>query len=364
MITNKKVYNFGAGPSALPDEVFEQAAAAVIDFNSSGLSILEISHRSDLFLDVMEEAESLIRKLLDIPEDYEVLFLQGGGSQQFAMIPLNLLSYDKTAYFVDSGVWAKKAFEESERIGRSVVLASSSESTYSYIPKEFSVPEDAAYLHITTNNTIYGTQWFDVPKVNCPLVADASSDILCQNINVADYGLIYAGAQKNLGPAGITVVIVKKELLGSSKRVLPKIFDYNEHAKAKSLYNTPPVYAIYVMLLMLRWIEKTGGITAIEKLNREKATLLYGEIDRNPLFKGHAVTEDRSLMNIVFQMVNPEMEKKFLEVTKQLNIVGIKGHRSFGGFRVSLYNAIPLSHVEYLVSIMNDFSQEFAQQKI
>lgn len=359
MITNKKVYNFGAGPSALPDEVFEQAAAAVLDFNSSGLSILEISHRSDLFMEVMEEAELLLRKLMNIPEEYEVLFLQGGGSQQFAMIPLNLLPYDKTAYFVDSGVWAKKAFEESERIGRSVIIASSAEKYYNYIPKQFAIADDTAYLHITTNNTIYGTQWFDIPKVNCPLVADASSDILCQNINVINYGLIYAGAQKNLGPAGITIVIIKKELLGSSKRVLPKIFDYNEHAKAKSLYNTPPVYAIYVMLLTLRWIEKKGGVTEIEKLNKQKAALLYNEIDKNPLFEGHAIIEDRSLMNVVFQMTNPDLEKKFMEVANQLDVVGIKGHRSFGGFRVSLYNAIPLSHVEYLVSLMRDFSLEF-----
>lgn len=359
MITERKVYNFGAGPSALPDEVFAEAAEAVKEYKSSGLSILEISHRSNLFVDVMIEAETLLRKLMQIPEDYEVLFLQGGGSQQFAMIPMNLLPDHKTAYYIDSGVWAKKAFEESKRIGSTAILASSAETTYNYVPKDFIVPDDAAYLHITTNNTIYGTQCFDVPKTNYPLIADASSDILCQNINVSDYGLIYAGAQKNLGPAGVTVVIIKKELLGSSKRTLPKIFDYQEHVNAKSLYNTPPVYAIYVMLLNLRWLQKNGGVSAIEKINRQKAALLYEEIDRNPLFKGHAVENDRSLMNVVFKIINPELEKKFLEVASQSDIVGIKGHRSFGGFRVSLYNANPVGHVHHLVNLMKNFTVEF-----
>lgn len=358
-MTERKVYNFGAGPSALPQEVLVEAAEAVKEYKSSGLSIMEISHRSSLFVDVMTEAESLLRKLMQVPEAYEILFLQGGGSQQFAMIPLNLLPGHKIAYYIESGVWAKKAYEESKRIGNTAILASSKESNYSYIPKDLIVPDDAAYLHITTNNTIYGTQWFEIPKIDCPLVADASSDILCQNINVTDYGLIYAGAQKNLGPAGVTIVIIKKELLGSSKRTLPKIFDYQEHVNAKSLYNTPPVYPIYVTLLTLRWLEKNGGISAIEKINREKASLLYQEIDRNPLFKGHAEENDRSLMNVVFHTINPELEKKFLEVATQSNVVGIKGHRTFGGFRVSLYNAIPLAHVQYLVDLMKEFAVKF-----
>jgi len=361
MITERKVYNFGAGPSALPQEVFAEAAQAVKNYQSSGLSILEISHRSNLFMDIMLEAETQIRSLMQIPDHYEVLFLQGGGSQQFAMIPLNLLPDDKTAYYIDSGIWAKKAFEESETIGRSAILVSSEKNSYNSIPKEFSVPQDAAYLHLTTNNTIYGTQWFNAPKINCPLIADASSDILCQEINVADYDLIYAGAQKNLGTAGVTVVIIKKDLLGRSKRVIPKIFDYQQHAKAKSLYNTPATYAIYVMLLTLRWIKKMGGVSEIEKLNRQKAALLYNEIDSNPLYKGHAVLEDRSLMNVVFQMTNPEMEKKFLKAAELFDIIGIQGHRSFGGFRVSLYNAIPLGHVEHLVSLMNQFREESVQ---
>jgi phosphoserine aminotransferase len=359
MITNKKAYNFGAGPSALPDEVFAAAAEAVKEYKSSGLSILEISHRSNLFIDILYEAETLLRELMQIPGDYDILFLHGGGSQQFAMIPMNLLPDHKTAYYIDSGVWAKKAFEESRRIGNTLILASSAESTYNYIPKDFSVPDDAAYLHITTNNTIYGTQWFDVPKTNHPLIADASSDILCQKIDVTNYGLIYAGAQKNLGTAGVTIVIMQKTLLGSSKRTLPKIFDYQEHVNAKSLYNTAPVYAIYVMLLTLRWLQKMGGVTVIEKINREKAALLYAEIDNNPLFKGHAVENDRSLMNIAFQMMRPELEEKFLEVTAQSGIVGIKGHRIFGGLRVSLYNAIPIGHVHYLVDLMKDFTVKF-----
>ncbi len=359
MNISKKTYNFGAGPSALPDEVFSEAAEAVREYKSTGLSILEISHRSDMFTDVMSETEALLRTLMGISEDYEVLFLQGGGSQQFAMIPMNLLPYDKTAYYIDSGVWSRKAFEESERIGKTIILKSSMKDNYNHIPREFIIPEDAAYLHITTNNTIYGTQWFDIPKTNFPLIADASSDILSQKINVNDYGLIYAGAQKNLGPAGVTVVIIKKTLLGSSMRILPKIFDYNEHAKAKSLYNTPPVYAIFVMLLTLRWINKTGGVSEIEKRNKQKASLLYEEIDNNPLFKGHAIKADRSLKNVVFQMTEPELENNFLEFASLHNITGIKGHRSFGGFRVSLYNATTIEDVKHLVSVMRDFTSKF-----
>lgn len=358
-IQNKKVYNFGAGPSVLPPEVYNEASSAVKEYKNSGMSILEISHRSDLFEEIILETTSLLRSLMKIPNDYYILFLQGGGSQQFAMIPMNLLAVDETAYYIDSGVWAKRAQEESSKIGRSIILASSSSDNYNYIPKDYRIPDDASYLHITTNNTIYGTQWLNVPKTSIPLIADASSDILSKEINITDYGLLYAGAQKNLGPAGVTLVIIKKDIIGKSKRILPKIFDYNEHVNAKSLYNTPPVFAIYVMLLNLRWLQKSGGVTYIEKLNFSKADLLYRELDSNPLFIGHSVKEDRSIMNITFRITQPGLEKTFLETTTKHGIAGIKGYRSVGGFRVSTYNAVPIENIQYLVEIMKEFSAKF-----
>lgn len=305
-------HNFGAGPCILPQEVFKEASQAIIDFNDSGLSILEISHRSKAFEAVIEEAQALVRELLAVPAGYSVLFLQGGASQQFAQVPMNLLPQSGKAAYLDSGTWATKALKEAQKFGNVQVVASSKDANYNYVPKDFEIPADASYFHYTSNNTIYGTELFETPQSSIPVVCDMSSDILSREINVADYGLIYAGAQKNMGPAGVTLVIVKDDLLGKTGRDIPAIFDYRKHIEAKSLYNTPPVYAIYVSLLNLRWLKAKGGIAEIERENIIKARTLYDEIERNPLFKGTAAVEDRSRMNVTFVMDSPEQEKKLL----------------------------------------------------
>lgn len=351
-------HNFGAGPCILPKEVFQEAAAAVLDFNNTGLSILEISHRSKDFEQVMQETEALVRELMQVPTDYSILFLQGGASQQFAMIPMNLLPEGGKAAYLDTGVWASKAAKEATKLGAVEIVASSADRNYSYIPKVFSVPTDAAYFHYTSNNTIYGTEIFQVPAVDIPVVVDMSSDILSRSINVADYDLIYAGAQKNMGPAGVTLVIVKNDILAKSGRTIPAIFDYQAHALAGSMYNTPPVFAIYVSMLNLRWLKNKGGVEVIEQENIIKARTLYEEIDRNSLFKGTAELEDRSLMNITFVMDTAEHEAAFLELAKERGIVGIKGHRSVGGFRASVYNALTLSSINALVDVMKEFEEK------
>lgn len=350
-------HNFGAGPCILPKEVFQEASEAVIDFNNTGLSILEISHRSKEFEEVVTEAEALVRELLNVPEDYSVLFLQGGASQQFAMIPMNLMPEGGKAAYLDTGVWASKAAKEAAILGQVDVVASSKDKNYTYIPKNYSVPEDAAYLHYTSNNTIYGTEVFDTPKTNLPLVVDMSSDIFSRVINVSDYDLIYAGAQKNLGPAGLTLVIIKNSLLGKSGRVLPSIFDFAQHAKAGSMYNTPPVYSIFVSMLNLRWLKAKGGVGVIEQENIIKARALYDEIDRNPFFKGTAEIEDRSRMNVTFVMDTPEREAEFLQLAKERGLVGIKGHRSVGGFRASVYNALTMISINALIDAMKEFEE-------
>ncbi|SMG16630.1 3-phosphoserine/phosphohydroxythreonine transaminase [Sphingobacterium psychroaquaticum] len=352
-------HNFGAGPCILPKEVFQEAAQAVIDFNNSGLSILEISHRSKDFEQVVIETEALVRELLAVPADYSVLFLQGGASQQFAMVPMNLLPEGGKAAYLDTGVWASKAAKEASKLGNVEIVASSSDKNYTYIPKVFTVPTDAAYFHYTSNNTIYGTEIFEAPKVNVPLVVDMSSDILSRTINVADYDLIYAGAQKNMGPAGVTLVIVKNDILGKSGRTIPAIFDYRSHALAGSMYNTPPVYSIYVSMLNLRWLKAKGGIEVIERENIIKARTLYDEIDRNPFFRGTANLEDRSRMNVSFVMDTAEQEAEFLELAKERGLIGIKGHRSVGGFRASIYNALTLSSINALVDAMKEFEERY-----
>jgi len=353
-------HNFGAGPCILPQEVFKEASQAIIDFNNSGLSILEISHRSKAFEGVIEEAEALVRELLSVPAGYSVLFLQGGASQQFAMVPMNLLPQAGKAAYLDSGTWASKAYKEAQKFGTIEVVASSKEANYNYVPKDFEIPTDAAYFHYTSNNTIYGTELFEAPTSPIPLVCDMSSDILSREINVADFGLIYAGAQKNMGPAGVTLVIVKNDLLGKTGRDLPSIFDYRKHIDANSLYNTPPVYAIYVSLLNLRWLKSKGGIAEIERENIIKARTLYDEIERNPLFKGTAAVEDRSRMNVTFVMENPEQEKAFLALTEERGFVGLKGHRSVGGFRASIYNALTITSINALVDLMQEFADKSA----
>lgn len=352
--------NFGAGPSILPQEVFKQASEAVLNFNDTGLSILEISHRSPEFGAVMDEANQLVRDLLNVPEGYSVLFLQGGASLQFSMVPANLLGEGQTAAYLDTGTWASKAMKEARLFGNVVSVASSKEDNYTYIPKEYEIPADAAYFHCTSNNTIFGTEIFEFPKSPVPMVSDMSSDIFSRKINVADFGLIYAGAQKNMGPAGVVLVIVKDELLGLAGRKLPSMLDYKIHVDNKSLYNTPSVFAIYASMLNLRWLKSKGGVEQIEQENIAKAKTLYEEIDRNPLFKGTCRPEDRSRMNVCFVTENPEHEKPFLKFATERGMVGIKGHRSVGGFRASIYNALPITSVYSLIDAMREFAQENA----
>ncbi|WP_099370981.1 3-phosphoserine/phosphohydroxythreonine transaminase [Sphingobacterium sp. 1.A.5] len=350
-------HNFGAGPCILPKEVFEEASRAVIDFNGTGLSILEISHRSKEFEEVIAETESLVRELLNVPAGYSVLFLQGGASQQFAMVPLNLLPEGGFASYLDTGVWATKAAKEAKKIGQIDIVASSSDQNYSYIPKDFAIPADSSYFHYTSNNTIYGTEVFHKPNTSVPTVVDMSSDILSRTIDVSEFDLIYAGAQKNMGPAGVTLVVIKDELFGKSGKTIPTIFDYESHAKAGSMYNTPPVFSIYVSMLNLRWLKAKGGIEVIEQENIIKARTLYDEIDRNPFFKGTAAVEDRSRMNVTFVMDTPELEAEFLALAKERNLIGIKGHRSVGGFRASIYNALSISSINALIDTMREFEE-------
>ncbi|MES2810099.1 MAG: 3-phosphoserine/phosphohydroxythreonine transaminase [Bacteroidota bacterium] len=351
-------HNFGAGPGILPHEVLKQAAQAVVDFNGMGLSLLEISHRAPEFEAVLDEAVKLVKELLEVPEGYSVLFLQGGASTQFAMVPYNLLPSDGKAAYVESGVWANKALKEAKFFGEVEVIATSKESNFTYIPKDYTVPADAAYLHLTSNNTIYGTQLHEFPKSPIPVACDMSSDIFSRKINVADFGLIYAGAQKNMGPAGTTLVIVKDDILGKVDRKIPSMLSYKVHAENGSMYNTPPVFAIYVSMLTLRWVKSKGGIDALAAENKAKSKALYTEIDRNTLFKPVCAVEDRSDMNVCFVMENPELEKPFLKLCDEHGIVGVKGHRSVGGFRASIYNALPITSVHALIDVMQEFEEK------
>ena len=350
------VHNFNAGPSILPKLVFEQAAAAVLNFNNTGLSILELGHRTPTFEAVMEEARALVKELMQLDDAHEVLFLHGGASTQFMQVPMNLLDDKATAAYADTGVWGIKAIKEAKLFGKVDIVCTGKDTNYTVIPKDFAVPNDAAYFHITTNNTIYGSQWKKIPKTSNVLVADMSSDIFSRMLNFNMFDLIYAGAQKNMGPAGVNLVVVNKNILGKIKRAIPTIMDYRNHIADGSMLNTPPVFAIYVCLLTLRWLKAQGGIPAIEKLNNAKAALLYNEIDTNPCFIGTVATEDRSNMNVCFVTTNPADEAAFLQLTKANNIVGIKGHRLVGGFRASLYNALPISSVEVLVQTMQQFA--------
>ncbi len=354
-------HNFGAGPCILPQEVFKQASQAVLDFKD-GLSILEISHRTSEFEGVIEEARRLVKELLNVPEGYSVLFLQGGASLQFAMVPMNLLPEGQTASYLDSGVWASKAIKEVAAFGKANVVASSKPENYTFVPKDFEIPADSAYFHCTSNNTIYGTEIFNFPETNVPIVCDMSSDIMSRQIDISKFGLIYAGAQKNIGPAGLTVVVVKDELLGKSGRKIPSMLDYKVHIDGGSLYNTPPVFSIYVAMLNLRWLKSKGGVAEIEKENIAKAQALYTEIDRNPLFKGTCAIEDRSRMNVCFVMNNPELEKPFLKFVEEHDVEGLKGHRSVGGFRASIYNALPITSVHHLIDLMQTFAEKHPNQ--
>lgn len=358
---NKKVparHNFNAGPSVLPQQVFAEASGAILNFNNSGLSILEIGHRTPEFTAVMEEARALVKELLLLDDDQEVLFLHGGASTQFLQVPMNILGNKEIAAFADTGVWSSKAIKEAKIFGKVEVVCSSKEKNYNFIPNDFAIPNDCKYLHITSNNTIYGTQWQQLPKSSNLLVMDMSSDIFSRVVNNKNIDLIYAGAQKNLGAAGVTLVVVRKSILGKLKRQIPTMMDYERHIEEKSMLNTPPVFAVYVCLLNLRWLKANGGVAALEKRNNAKAKLLYAEIDRNPLFKGTAEPASRSKMNVCFVMNEPEKEKAFLKYAEEQGIYGIAGHRSVGGFRASLYNALTIESVAVLVEAMQSFSKK------
>ncbi len=351
-----KKHNFYAGPSILPEDTIKNTADAIIDFAGMGLSLMEISHRSKEFVAVMDEAQSLFKELLNIPDGYEVLFLGGGASLQFAMIPYNFMQ-TKSAY-LNTGAWANKAIKEAKGFGEVVEVASSKEANYNYYPKDFEVPKDADYLHITTNNTIYGTEIHHDIDVDIPLIADMSSDIFSRPIDVSKYTLIYGGAQKNLAPSGIAFVIVKMDALGKVDRYIPTMLDYRTHAEKGSMFNTPPVVPIYAALQTLKWLKAQGGVEAMYKRNVDKAAVLYHEIDTNPMFKGTVANEeDRSLMNICWVMAEgyEHYEKEFLDFATSKGMVGVKGHRSVGGFRASTYNALPKESVEALVSCMQEF---------
>lgn len=356
-----KIHNFNAGPSILPREAIENAAKAVLDLNGIGLSLLEISHRTPDFEAINDEANSLLRELLNVPDNYKILFLGGGASTQFFQIPYNLL--EKKAGYINTGVWAKKAIKEAKLFGEVEVIASSEDKNFNYIPKGYTIPSDLDYLHITTNNTIYGTEYFTDIDSPVTLVADMSSDILSRPVDVSKYGLIYGGAQKNMGPAGVTFVIVREDILGKVSRQLPSMVDYRNHIANDSMFNTPPVFPIFVVKETLKWVKANGGVKGMQKRNQEKAELLYNEIDRNPLFKGTAAKGDRSLMNICFVMADgkEDLASGFMEFAKSKGMVGIKGHRLVGGFRASCYNALPKESVEALVECMREFEAKHAK---
>lgn len=355
-----KVHNFSAGPGILPAEVLKQASEACINFDNLNLSLLEISHRSKNYEKVMDEARAIVKELFEVGDEYEVVYLGGGASLQFAMVPYNLLREKGFAAYVNTGVWASKAIKEAKMIGDTRVIASSEDKKFTYIPKGYEIPKDADYLHITSNNTIYGTQMKSFPKSPVPVVCDMSSDIFSRKVDAKQFDLIYAGAQKNMGPAGSTMVMVKKDALGKTGRKMLSMLDYQVHIKGGSMYNTPPVFPIYVTLLTLQWLKKNGGISWIEDINNKKAAALYGEIDRNSMFYGTTAVEDRSNMNICFLMNKPELEPEFDKFWKEAGISGIRGHRDVGGYRASTYNALPLESVNVLVDVMKAFEKKFA----
>ena len=350
-----KKHNFSAGPSILAPEVFQKASEALLDFEGTGLSVIEISHRSPEFVRVIERARALALEIAGLDDSYTTLFLQGGASMQFLMVPYNLL--ETKAAYIDTGTWANKAQKEAALFGNAEVIASSKADDYKYIPKNVTVPTDANYLHITTNNTIYGTEFHSLPQTDIPLVADMSSDIFSRPLDYKQFSLIYAGSQKNLGASGSTLVIVKKDILGKVSRKLPSMMNYQLHIKNDSMFNTPSTFAVYVNLLVLEWIQAQGGLQALGKRNQAKADLLYGEIDRNPLVVGYANKEDRSLMNVVFNLTDESTKERFDTLCKEANISGIKGHRSVGGYRASIYNALPLESVQVLVDVLKEFER-------
>ncbi|XCF05706.1 3-phosphoserine/phosphohydroxythreonine transaminase [Tamlana crocina] len=352
-----KKHNFSAGPSILPQEVLLKASEAVVDYNNSGLSLIEISHRSKDFVDIMENARALVLELLGLEgKGYKALFLQGGASTQFLMVALNLL--EKRAGYLNSGSWAAKAIKEAKIYDDVYEVGSSKDANYNYIPKGYEIPEDYDYFHCTSNNTIFGTQMKSFPKTNIPMVCDMSSDIFSRTLDFSQFGLIYAGAQKNMGPAGTTLVVVKEDILGKVSRKIPSMMDYQVHIDKGSMFNTPPVFPIYTSMLTLEWLKNKGGIAAIEKENEKKASLMYSEIDLNPLFKGFAVKEDRSFMNATFNLTNDNLKDTFETMLKEAGISGVNGHRSVGGYRASMYNAMPIESVKVLVEVMSELESK------
>jgi phosphoserine aminotransferase len=355
-----KKHNFSAGPCILPQEVLKKAADAVVNFNGIDLSLIEISHRSKEFVEVMEKARSLVKELLNIPEGYSVLFLQGGASLEFLMTPYNLLKIGGKAGYLDTGTWSSKAIKEAKLMGEVDVFASSKDKGYNYIPKNYTIPSNVDYVHCTSNNTIFGTQLKQFPKTDALLVCDMSSDIFSRELDIKQFDLIYAGAQKNMGPAGTTLVIVKDEILGKTGRTIPSMLDYQVHISKDSMFNTPPVFAVYVSMLTLEWLKEKGGVAAIEKINNEKAALLYAEVDRNPLFVGFANKEDRSTMNVTFNLTNEAHKETFDKLWNDAGISGIKGHKSVGGYRASIYNAMPIESIKALINVMQQFEKQIS----
>lgn len=348
-----KKHNFSAGPCILPQEVFTKSAEAILDFNGMGLSLLEISHRSKEFVAVMDEARAIVKRLMNLGDDYEVLYLGGGASLQFAMVPFNLMKAENgRAAYLDTGTWAAGAIKEAKKFGTVDVIGSSKQSNYSFIPKDYTADSSFDYFHCTSNNTIYGTQMKEFPKVDTLMVCDMSSDIFSRVVDYSQFDLIYAGAQKNMGPAGVTLVVVKKSILGKSGRDIPSILDYEQHISKESMYNTPPVFPVYATMLTLQHLENNGGIAAAEARNNAKAELLYSEIDRNPLFETFCVPEDRSVMNVSFKLVDESKKEQFDSAWKAAGISGLNGHRSLGGYRASMYNAMSLESVQVLVDVM------------
>lgn len=353
-----KKHNFNSGPSILPQEVLEQASQAILNFNNTGLSILEIGHRTNWFLDVMEEAKTSVKNLMQLNDDYEVLFLHGGATTQFMQVPMNLLNDNETASYCDDGIWGNKALKEAELFGNVHIAASSKDKNYTYINKVLDVPSQSKYLHLTTNNTVEGTQWNQFPETNVPIVADMSSDIFSREIDYKKFSLIYAGAQKNMGAAGVNLVVVKKDLLGKVERKIPSLLNYQNQIKANSVLNTPPVFAVYVSMLTLRWIIKEGGLKEMELRNNKKANLLYNSIDALPIFNCPIVKEDRSKMNAVFFIKDENLQNEFLEECNSNGMVGVKGYRTVGGIRVSMYNALDYTSVEAFCNLATHFSNK------
>lgn len=355
-----RIFNFSAGPGTLPMEVLQQAAKDVVNFNNKGIGLIEMSHRSKDFIAVADEAEALLRELLGVPDNFKVLFLQGGASTQFAMVPMNLLGHGKKASFLNTGVWSKKAIKEARFFGEVQVAYSSEESNFNHVPasSDYKVDADSEYLHFVSNNTIYGTQFHEFPKTDKMLVCDMSSDIMSRPFDFSRFGLIFAGAQKNMGPAGCAVVIIREDLLTRTPENVPAMFRYKTHADAGSMYNTPPCFSIHVIGLVLKWLKKLGGIPVMEEMNREKAALLYQAIDATDFYRGHAVKASRSLMNVAFNLPTPELEAKFVQEATALGFDGLKGHRSVGGCRASIYNAFPREGIVELVKFMQKFEQQ------